>query len=256
MIPVRRMAGASGEVSVRYQITTSLDSDLPPATPGEDFTPVTGRLTWRDGETDDQQVRVPIFSNGSASESPERFVVTLDDVQGQAGLGTRNATVDIDGNVDPAGRFGFQTSEAAVPEALGTVEIWVDRVFYAAGAVSVTVTPTGRTATAGADFTGEPITLSWSDGDNASKPVRININRDRAIESVETFTLQLSNPTGGAFIGPMSTMTVAIQDTDRSDQGSGGGGGGGAFGFLSVLLLGALRLLRALVPRLTRGSQR
>jgi hypothetical protein len=245
VIPVRRMAGASGEVSARYQISAApLDSDLPPATPGEDFTPVTGRVTWRDGETDDQEVRVPILSNGPASESPERFIVTLDDVQGQAGLGTRNAVVEIEGNVAPAGRFGFQTSETEVFETAGHVDIWVDRYFYGAGAVSVTMTPTSNTATAGTDFTLEPVTLSWSDGDNASKLVRITINTDRAKESVETFTLQLSNPTGGAFIGPMSTMTVAIRDANQSTQGS--GGGGGAFGFLSVFLLGAIRLLRTL----------
>ncbi len=243
VIPVRRMGGATGEVSVRYQITTSLDSVLPPATPGEDFTPVTGRVTWSDGETQDQEVRVPILSNGAASELPERFIVTLDDVQGQAGLGTRNATVDIDGNLQPAGRFGFQTSGGGAVAEGTVVEVWVDRSIYATGAVSVTVTPTGGTATANADFAAEPVTLSWSDGDNASKPVRINITADRATESVETFTLQLSNPTGGAFIGPMSTMTVAIRD----NQSMQGGGGGGAFGFLSVFLLGAIRLLRTLM---------
>ena len=243
VIRVRRMGGASGEASVPYK-TTSVDSDLPSATPGMDFTPVTGLLTWRDGETQDQEIRVPILASGVPAESPERFLVTLDDVQGQAGLGSRVATVDLNANLSPAGRFGFQTSETEVSETAGHVDIWVDRVFYAAGAVSVTMTPTGNTATAGTDFTLEPVTLSWSDGDNNSKLVRITINTDRAKESVETFTLNLSNPTGGAFIGPMSTMTVAIRDAVQSTQGS--GGGGGAFGFLSVFLLGAIRLLRTL----------
>jgi len=243
VIPLRRMAGSSGEVSVRYQITTTLNSDLPPATVGEDFTPVTGRITWRDGEVQDQEIRVPIFSNDAAAESPERFIVTLDDLQGPAGLGTRTATVDIAGTQEPAGRFEFGNTDVNVSEFEPSAEIWINRDFYATGPVTVTVTPVaGGTATAGDDYVAGPVTVSWADGELGSKSVKIALRDDGIKESLETFTVQLSNPTGGAFIGPTSTMTITIRDNDIGQSS----GGGGAFGFLSVLLLGAVRFLRSL----------
>ena len=73
VIPVRRMGGAAGEVSARYQIFTTLEFDVPSATPDQDFTPGTGRVTWRDGETQDQEIRVPIASTDDLAELTERF---------------------------------------------------------------------------------------------------------------------------------------------------------------------------------------
>src|SRR5262245_5257577 len=170
VIPVRRMAGSSGEVSVGYHITQSpLDSDLPPATAGEDFTLVTGRIIWRDGETQDQEIRVPILSNDAVDEQPERFIVTLDDAQGQAGLGTRSTTVEINGTQEPAGRFGFALTDVEVSETDLVADIPISRDFYAAGPVTVTVTPNGGTATAGDDYVASPVTVSWADGEMGTK---------------------------------------------------------------------------------------
>jgi len=255
VIPVRRMGGSQGEVSVRYQITTTLDSDIPPATAGQDFTAVTGRVTWRDGEAQDQEIRVPISSTDEIPESLERFLVTLDDAQGQAGLGTRSAAVDIEGTVDPAGRFDFEVAAVTASEASGFANVTVARHFYGKGPVSVTVTPVAGTATADSDFAPEPITVSWVDNDFTSRIVQIPLRNDSTIEQRETFTVQLSNPTGGAFIGPDSTATVSIVDDDATKQNTsqGGGGGGGAFGILSVLLLGAVRFLRTLFRPGHRG---
>ena len=251
----RFMGGSQGEVSVRYQITTTLDSDIPPATAGQDFTAVTGRVTWRDGEAQDQEIRVPISSTDEIPESLERFLVTLDDAQGQAGLGTRSAAVDIEGTVDPAGRFDFEVAAVTASEASGFANVTVARHFYGKGPVSVTVTPVAGTATADSDFAPEPITVSWVDNDFTSRIVQIPLRNDSTIEQRETFTVQLSNPTGGAFIGPDSTATVSIVDDDATKQNTsqGGGGGGGAFGILSVLLLGAVRFLRTLFRPGHRG---
>jgi hypothetical protein len=180
------------------------------------------------------------------AESPERFHVTLDDAQGPAALGTRDATVDIAGTTEPAGRLEFGLSDATTAEGPIAISVQVYRSFYAIGPVSVTVTPVSGTATAGSDFAPDPITVSWGDQDFDVKLVTIPIVNDGDREQTEEFTLQLTNATGGAFIGPNSTMAISIRDNDSQGQ-SNGSGGGGALGFLSVLLLGAARFLRSLI---------
>ena len=116
------------------------------------------------------------------------------------------------------------------------------RDFYSSGVVSVTVTAVSGTAIAGQDFAENPVTLTWADGEFGWQDAVIQMFNDNGAEDVETFTLELSNPTGGAVIGPRSSATVRIAGNDR--QLSGDGSGGGTFGFLSLLLLGFVRLLR------------
>jgi hypothetical protein len=102
----------------------------------------------------------------------------------------------------------------------------------------VTVTPVAGSATP-ADFAAAPIVLSWADGDSAPKTATIPIINDNDAESQETFTVELSNPTSGAVVGPHSHLAVTIYDEDQRS------GGGGAFDGLSLLCLGCLRWLRS-----------
>src|SRR5262249_15731220 len=63
VVTVRRMGGAAGEVSVAYQTAAYTGTDAPSATPGVDYTPVTGRLTWAGGDRTDRQITVPIIAD-------------------------------------------------------------------------------------------------------------------------------------------------------------------------------------------------
>ena len=243
VVTVRRMGGDSGQVSVSYQTAAG---DPIPATGGQDYTQVAGRLTWEDRDIREQQIEVPIASNDSSPEDHESFRVVLGDVQGGVGLGTRNATVDIlaDGG-DPAGQFAIETQGPVVDEADGPASVLVHRIDYFKGEVSVTLTPIGGTATAGDDFDPQPVTVSWTDGDSASKVMSILIRNDATAEPFEAFTVELSNPTGGAIVGPRSSATITIWASDQpTPPPPSGSSGGGGFGFLSLLLLAAARFLR------------
>jgi hypothetical protein len=121
----------------------------------------------------------------------------------------------------------------------------VSREFHNSGVVSVTVTPVSGGATAGADFVANPITLTWGDGEWGTKVARIPIIDDSDQETAEDFTVQLSNPMGGAVLGSRSTMTLRIYQNDQPRPSS--EGGGGAFGFLSLVLLGFLRTMRRFI---------
>lgn len=247
VVTVRRMGGAVGDVSVAYRTADYQGTDAAAATSGADYTPVTGRLTWADGDRSDRQITVPIIADGPQVEEAERFNVMLDDVKGGAEIGTQDAVVEIAADGAPAGQFGFTDSALSVSQADGNVQVVVNRNYYSKGAVSVTVTPTAGSATT-AEFAAAPITLSWTDGDSGSKTATIPIVNENVVKSPESFTVDLSAPTGGAVIGPHSHLVVTINydqpppPPPSSPQPP--SGGGGAFDWFALLCLGCVGWLR------------
>jgi hypothetical protein len=243
---VRRTGGADGSVSVAYE--TAEQTAQQSAAAGTDFGRVSGLLSWGDGDIAEQQIRVPIMTDNSG-EGPENFRVTLRDSQGGAGLGTTGVTVQIDADGGPFGQFNLQFNSRPgipLPAEGGSAQLTVYREFYSSGTVAVTLTPIAGSAAAGADFVADPITLTWADGERGPKVAQIPLVNDTEPESPEDFAVRLSNPTGGAVLGPTSIARVQIQASDQSAPG----GGGGAFDFFSLLLLGLLRTIR----RFTVGS--
>lgn len=106
------------------------------------------------------------------------------------------------------------SGDVTVDEAGGSVVLNVSRSGASAGAVSVNYATSSGSATANADFTSASGVLSWADGDTVAKPIRVNITNDSADENDETFTVTLSDPTGGATLGQNSAATVTITDDD------------------------------------------
>ena len=151
----------------------------------------------------------------------------------------------------PPAALGFAVANASIGEAGGAVVLEVSRSGAAGGAVSVDFATSSGSATAGSDFTSASGTLTWADGDTSVKTITVDTRNDSTDESDETFTVTLSNPTGGAALGSSSQATVTIVDDDSPaaqpppPTPSGGSSGGGSMGFLSLLLLGITRLVRA-----------
>ena len=243
IVTVRRVGGKAGSVSVAYA-TRAASSDAFHATEGDDFTALTERLTWAEGDAADKQIIVPIAADDGAPEEQEDFDVELSDVQGGAGLGTSITTVSIASDATAAGMFAIESEGLQVSEQDRTVQVYITRSYSWSGAVSVTVALASDTATAGDDFVPDPLTVSWADGDSEGKFVDIPVVNDSADESSEQFTLQLSDPTGGALVGPRSTASVTILDDDSAPPPPPTGGGGGHIGIGSLLWLGFLRWLR------------
>ena len=235
IVTVRRTGGGAGAVSVAYQ---TADDPSASATAGADYTPVSGRLNWADGDRSDRQIKVPISKDTVQPEAPEQFLVQLSDAQAGATLGTQEVSVEIAGDGYPVGQFDFQETNIQVDESAGTAQLTVNR-FYSQGATSVTLTTHPGSATE-ADYGAVSTTLSWADGDSQPKYVTIPIKEDNGVEGPETFTVVLSNPTNGAVLGPQATATILIADNDSSNSGS----GGGALDGLGLLALSALGWLR------------
>lgn len=241
VVNVRRTGGSSGSVSVAYQTHRA---SFRSADPDEDYVHTTGTLTWADGDTSEQQVHVPILAD-DVTEAPEFLRVELLTPEGGAALGTTMAAVEIGADGGPYGQIEFQDETFFVAEGQ-QVELVVVRQYYSTGAVSVTMTPMGNTATAGDDFNATPVTLSWADGEFGAKFARLSTVNDTQREPGEMFSVGLSNPTGGALLGARTTLTVQIAASDQpTPRPSARRGGSGALGFLSFLLLGAMAMLRA-----------
>lgn len=237
VVQVRRSGGDAGSVSVAYKTVVG---DSNSALAGKDYTATAGRLTWDDGDRHDQEIRVPILADGTGEE-PEYFRVMLTDAQGGPGLGTRTATVAIAADGGPYGQFAIDRDGPATEG--NSTQVYVHRHYYSTGAVSVTVTPIAGSATAGEDFAPQAATVSWADGETDIKIVDIAIRDDSVPERTESFTVELSNPTGGAVIGPHASTTIRIAASDQPPAES---SGGGAFEYLSLLLLGVTKMLQSM----------
>ena len=94
----------------------------------------------------------------------------------------------------------------------------VARVGWHGGRVDVdyTIAAGGaKPATAGVDFVAAgPITLNFAAGETVAT-IPVTINGDDDLEGLETMTVTLTNPTGGATInGSAGTATLTIADDD------------------------------------------
>lgn len=224
-VNVSRTGGTDGAVSIGWETHPSFGT----ATAGADYTASSGTLMWADGEGGNKQAIVPII-NDSDPESTEtfrvRFVANSETgTEGDPTVNTTPATVSIlDDDSTDAGTFSVLDN--SVQESAGQVMVTVTRNDGSDGAVSVNYATSDGTATAGADYTAANGTLNWADGDAAAKSFPVTIIDDAIIDPNETFTVTLSNPTGGATIAD-GTGTVTIFDND----------GGGTFSINDVTVV-------------------
>jgi plastocyanin len=211
-LTVQRAGGDDGAVSVDY--ATSDGS----AQAGSDYTPTSGTLTWIDGDDDPKTFDIPILDD-TDDEGNETINVALSSPTGGAGLGSPStATVTIrddDDSVPSPGNLGFSASSFEGDEGTGSVAVTVERTGGTDGAVSVDYATSDGSAAAGSDYVAAAGTLSWADGDGASKELSVEILDDALEEGNETVNLSLSSPTGGAGLGT-SSATLTIRDDDRT----------------------------------------
>ncbi|KNC46076.1 Na-Ca exchanger/integrin-beta4 [Thecamonas trahens ATCC 50062] len=117
-----------------------------------------------------------------------------------------------------AGRVLLDPETQTVSEDVANAAIKVIRLGGSTGVVSIDYTTTDGSATAGADYYATSGTLSWANGEGGFKTINVGIIQDAVFEGQETFTLALSNPTGGVVLDAPNVATVTI---DTSDQVAG-----------------------------------
>ena len=211
--------GNTGTTPLRFTVAKSGDTDQVvtvayariggTATPGTDFTNVSGTLTFAASETS-KTITVAVMGD-EESESDETVVIRLTGPSKATipeGKGTATGTI-ID---DDASRLSIKATTATVDEGdplifTVTLEPPVDEQ------VMVEAVTRG-TATAGTDYTGVPEMLTFAAGE-AAKTITVVVADDADYELNETVEVELRNPkpTGSVVIGTGKAM-VTIEDND------------------------------------------
>lgn len=124
------------------------------------------------------------------------------------------AAVDMGGVEINPGTIQLTASAVNVNENGVSVTITATRTGGADGAVSVSYATSPGTAASPADYAAAVGTLDWANQDSASKSFQVTIVNDTLDEPDETFTATLSNPTGGAALGAVTSEIVTILDDD------------------------------------------
>jgi hypothetical protein len=213
---ITRTGGSAGAVSMT--VTSSDDS----ATAGQDYTAINESVTFGDGDIAAKSVTVPIRDDDQP-ETDETLILRLSGPTGGASLGTSvEARLTIrDNDAAAPGSVQFEASSFDIGENAGTASFMITRTGGSAGAVSVTVTSSDGSATAGQDYTTVNETVIFADGSSTAQIVVVPITDDNLAEGNETLSLTLSAPTGGAVLGANDVATLTILDNDAPAPAAG-----------------------------------
>ncbi|MCZ8190879.1 MAG: Ig-like domain-containing protein [Microcystis sp. LE19-338.1B] len=222
-VKIIRTGGSQGEVSATIDLTNGIAT-------AADYDNITSiPVTFTHGEIE-KLVTVPI-TNDTEAENPETINLTLKNPTNGATLGSQNtATLTI---LDDDVQLNFSAANYTVREdGTAVTDIIITRTGRTTGTVGATITFTNGTAKGCAcglhlttsDFLSSPITVILGENEISKIiPVQlagsqgsnfIPIINDTQVESNETFTINLTNPTGGAIIGNQNSATVTILDDD------------------------------------------
>ena len=111
-----------------------------------------------------------------------------------------------------AGPVGISVADARAQEGAGnTVDFTVTLSRASSGTVTVGYATADGTATAGQDYTAASGTLTFAPGET-SGPVSVSVLDDTHDDDGETFTLRLSNASGGRLTDASATGTIENSD--------------------------------------------
>ncbi|MBV9497134.1 MAG: IPTL-CTERM sorting domain-containing protein [Acidobacteria bacterium] len=204
--------GGSDPIAFNFQTT-----DLT-ATSSADYTSTTGLISFAMNETGTKNGNIPIIDD-AVVESSEQFFVSLAGVPaGFLGI-PFNATVTIADN-DVAAAVTFSINSVSLTEGDSGTKAFnftVTKTGTTAATTTVQVSTSDGTATAPSDYTALPLqTLTFLPGDT-TKQVTVNVNGDTLFEPNETFTVNLSNPSGGTIAIGTGTGTIQNDDLNNAD---------------------------------------
>ena len=207
-ITVVRTGATNAPVTVSFATTTGGTATAP-----VDYISTNGTLSFLPGElTKSFQIRL---IDDNAGEGTESVRIVLSNPSNSNTLTTATATLLITDNEFAPGTFTFSAPTNSVSEIGTNVLLTINRVGGGSGLATITYRTTDSTAIGGLDFAGTNVVLAFADGE-VSKTIAIGIIDDLLVEARETFNVVLSNPTGGAALGGISSAQVSILDNDIS----------------------------------------
>ncbi|GJM39987.1 MAG: hypothetical protein DHS20C20_02690 [Ardenticatenaceae bacterium] len=107
----------------------------------------------------------------------------------------------------------LNNSNLTVSEGIGTATLSVNVDIAPTEIITVSYATANGTAVAGSDYIAASGTITFGVNDTTPKQINITIVDDTAVESTQTFLLQLSNPIS-ATLGTPSVASINITDND------------------------------------------
>jgi hypothetical protein len=209
------VAEAAGSASITVTLTgaTALTATVQyatgggTATPDEDYTPVSGSLTFTPGVTS-QAFSVPILPD-DLYEGDETVGLFLHSASG-ADLGLSSATLTIlDDDEPPVVSFSHATY--TVTEAVGSAHITVTLAGATALTATVEYATAGGTAVPDEDYTPVSGTLNFAPG-VASQTISVLILPNDLQDGDRTVGLSLSNEENASLGAASATLTIVDDD--------------------------------------------
>lgn len=112
----------------------------------------------------------------------------------------------------PPGTLQHASTAVTVAKSSGNASLTVTRSNGSTGPVSVSFATANGSAIAGSDYTATSGTLSWADGDTASKTITVPLLNNPAANSSRDFFVNLSGPVN-ASLGAQSSANVTLTTT-------------------------------------------
>ncbi|WP_405236185.1 Calx-beta domain-containing protein [Lentisalinibacter orientalis] len=251
-VAVRRVDGSEGPLTFQYETRDGT------AVGGRDFVTTAGTITWQDGDTA-ASIQVGLIDN-ERFDGDREFSIILIGEELEAPL-AKTFTIKND---DPnRGLARFATSNSSVSESAGAVTIDIERIQGLADSLKVRYTTLDRTARRGEHYAALQGELIFAEGESRKSIGIVLIDNDQRDPS-RRFRVQLV----GQLVGQPEFIDIEIVDdelgqaTAESQQVSLDNrsssqpvvraadaderGGGGAMGWVSLLLVLVLGLVRTI----------
>lgn len=203
VVTIVRSGNTSSSASV--QVSASNGS----AASGSDYSFQPSTVTFAPGVSE-QTVAVSIVDD-SVGEGSEQFDLVLSNPGGGANLGGQTThTVTILGN-DAAAVIAFATMASSAAEASGSTIVTLIRSGNTATTATVQISAVDGTAFNGREYSFVTRTVTFDPG-VTEQTVTVVLIDDSFTEAVDSFSLMLSNPGGGAILGSQISHMISMLD--------------------------------------------
>jgi uncharacterized delta-60 repeat protein len=207
-IDLIRQGSTSGTSFVEFFTTTNGT-----ALTGTDYLAVDQLVTFDPGVSD-VQVKIPIINNNKP-EGNTTVGLQLTNAIGSLMAAPSNAVLTIIDTVIAPGQLSFSTNNFVAGEADTNAFLTIVRSNGSSGFVSVNYLTVAGTAMPGTHYVTTSNTVTFADG-VTNRTISIPIIDNNIISPPVSFSVVLSNPTGGATLATPTTATVTILENSGS----------------------------------------
>lgn len=208
---VTKSGTTSDSCTVNY--ATANNSAVAPG----DYTSTSGTLTFTSAQSS-KTVSVTTVDD-TLVESAETMYLNLSSPSGSATISDSQGigTINDNDSANPCTGVSFTiASNGAVTEGTNSV-FTITKSGSTSNSCSVDYSTANGSASAPGDYTAASGTRTFTSA-QTSQTVSVTTVDDTTVESAETFTMSLSNPTGGSTVGTPGSATATINDNDTANQ--------------------------------------